>query len=243
LSVFSTPQDVLTRLTTGDHRVLRPRFRPEHAAEALTAVVRWRAEGSPVVPVAVTPLAEGQGVRVTLEDALVRSCPALVEEFIHVATPYRDRERVRRVNRPVPSVIELQGRDLDAQEIKAHYERFLSVRRFSNAPLFVRERLGEGDPELPADLGEVSVELDEDDGDVIVSFDDEVAHEHGDLVEACVSRCSGFPGVEQADWEDRELIVLRGSDIDLRRLEQGLLAFVRARLANRSSADCLDDDA
>ncbi len=63
---------------------------------------------------------------------------------------------MRRVERPAPGAIELYGPVLNVEAIRAYYERFLAVGRFSAASLSVRERLGEGTTDSLADWSGIS---------------------------------------------------------------------------------------
>lgn len=240
LAAFSTPDDVLTYLGRPEHRIPflgRPVGRDPD--EGLRAVIAWRASGSPVPSVTVAPLGDS-GARVEAPPELVEQRPDLVETMVEAATPVDDAIRIRNVVSPRPGIFEIQGRRLRPDRMKASYERFLAVRRFGATP-----------PRRPspmwlysdddAELDDVSIETAEGGDDVLVTFSDEVAHEHVDLVEQCLDRCRAFPGVEDAHWQDRELIVLRGAQIDRLRLQNELLSFVRGALASRSLADDVDD--
>lgn len=90
----------------------------------------------------------------------------------------------------------------------------------------------------------VHVERDETSDDLLITFDDEVAHLHEDLVLGCLTYCSSFPNVQRADWQDREIIRLRGEAIDVTRLQDGLLEIIERALAARIGDEtALDDDA
>lgn len=237
LDLFSTPGDVLRYLGEPRHQLpfLRPRV-ARNPEEALRAVVAWREAGSPVPSVAVS-LSGDSGVLIEIPPELVEERPDLVETMVEDATPVDDAIQVRNVVSPRPGVFEVSGRRLRPDRMQAAYERFLAVRRFGATPPRRSAPRWPSVDEDDVDLAEVSVEWDEDGNDLLVSFSDEVAHEHVDLVEACLERCRAFPGVVFAHWQDRELIVVRGVELDQRRLREGLLSFVRAALATRSTAD------
>lgn len=242
LARFSKPGDVLAYLEEPNHQL--PFLSPlvaRNPEEGLRAVLAWRAAGSPVPFVAVTPLDDG-GVRVEAPRELVEERPDLIETLVEAATPVDDATQIRNVVSLRPGVFEVYGRKLHADRMKASYERFLAVRRFGASPQRSSRPSWPSADEDVADLEEVSVESDEDGNDVVVSFSDEVAHEHVDVVEECLERCLAFPGVEYAHWQDRELIVIRGREVDQRRLQEELLSLVRDALASRSAGDHADDE-
>ena len=87
LARFSTPDDVLTYLRQPSHQL--PYLHPLVARdpeEALRAVIAWRASGSPVPSVAVTPFGD-TGVRVEASPDMVEERPDLVETMVEAATP------------------------------------------------------------------------------------------------------------------------------------------------------------
>lgn len=242
LALFSTPGDVLTYLAEPQHQL--PFLSPllaRNPDEPLRAVVAWREAGSPVPSVAVSPSGDS-GVLIQVPPELVEERPDLVETMVDAATPVDDAIHIRNVVPLRPGVVEVYGGRLRADRMQAAYERFLAVRRFGAAPQRRSTQRWPSPDEDDLDLEEVSVEWDEDGNDVLVSFSDEVAHEHVDLVEACVERCRAFPGVQFAHWQDRELIVVRGADVNQRRLQEELMGFIREALASRSAEDHADDE-
>ncbi len=65
--------------------------------------------------------------------------------------------------------------------------------------------------------------------ELTVCFSDQAAVEHSDLVERSVAVIRGFPGVQRAEQEDRELIVVVGQ-IDPAALERMLVAWWMGQL-------------
>lgn len=241
LALFSKPRDVLTYFEEPHHQV--PFLSPlvaRNPEEPLRAVLAWRAAGSPVPSIAVSA-SDDTSVRIEVPRDLGEARPDLIETMVEAATPVNDAIHIRNVVSLGPGVFEVYGRNLRADRMKASYERFLAVRGFGASPER-RSTPGWPSPDDVIDLQEVGVEPDEDGHDVLVSFSDEVAHEHVDLVQECLERCRAFPGVEYAHWQDRELIVVRGADVDQLRLQQELLSFVRDALASRRAADHASDE-
>jgi hypothetical protein len=62
-------------------------------------------------------------------------------------------------------------------------------------------------------------------GHLAVGFSDEAANDREDLVAQCVDVIAAFPGVQRAEHEDRELILVWGPDVDPEQLEATLLAW------------------
>jgi hypothetical protein len=240
LARFTDAHDVLRYLQGEEPRVpfLRRQL-PRDPDAPLRAVVAWRAAGSPTPSITVTPLDDAT-VRVEVGRELVAEHPDLVAAFIGEATPFDDARGIREVIVRSPGVFDIVGRRLRPEVMKASYERFLAVRRFGTAPTktapiwsFASDDDGE--------LEEVDIEDAEDTGDILVTFSDDVAHEHVDLVEECIARCRTFPGAEEVSWHDREVILIRGPNLDRDRLQKELLAFVRRAVAKREAADHEDD--
>ncbi|MFP5319214.1 MAG: DUF4304 domain-containing protein [Acidimicrobiia bacterium] len=241
LARFSSPRDVLAYLEepTGQVPFLGPLV-ARNPEEGLRAVIAWRAAGSPVPSVAVRGFDDTR-IRVEAPQELVDERPDLVAAMVEVATPVDDGINIREVVSVRPGVFEISGRRLRADRMKGAYERFLAVRRYgASAPPRTTPRWPSHGEEA-IDLGDVNVEPDEDGDELLVTFSDEVAHEHVDLVAECLERCRSFTGVEYARWPDREVIVLRGRDVDRNRLEEDLRSFVRDELSRRDEDDHRDD--
>jgi hypothetical protein len=67
----------------------------------------------------------------------------------------------------------------------------------------------------------------------LITFSDVIAHNHADLVEQCLRHSTEFPGVDRAEWEDREVIIVWGEEIDAPQLQTELYRLVSGHLAER----------
>lgn len=199
---------------------------------AVQAARAWQDADRPLLDVRAEPLGDfPAGVRIVLPTELVAERPDIAAHFLGWSTPLDICWRVRKVTRPQPNVVELLGSRIDGQGLAARYRNFVSLRLFDPTPLEPGHRnVGDQyDPAL-ANLREVEVGRDEETGAIRVTFDDFVAHEHADLVAACVDLCRQTAGVRRAWQEDRELILLEGTGIDARKLGTALRRFVRAEI-------------
>lgn len=186
--------------------------------DAILCAWQWSEEGMPVEKVGLKELANS--VVVELPTDLSTKRPDLVASVVECATPFEAMKLIRNCEAIGPSSLRLNLlADIDLDELRARYERYLAARRFSTIPVNVQTPL----------IGSVLFSVDDEDSQVggpTIDLDDVTAA--NPAVDDWV-RLKQLEMSEQLIWrEDSNQIVIMDNRVDLLALKQELKTYIRS---------------